>query len=430
MTPPLRIRFLGLLVLAALIVHLPRPAAAQSAQDIERAKESFKAGATAYAAGEYLAAIQALDAAYALTPAPAIAFSLAQAERRQYFVGHERPHLDRAITLYRRYIDQIPSGGRRADALDALSQLEPLAATLAPIHPEPGPQVKGPAVEDRGAPRPTRVMITAEAPGAQLSLDGGTPVASPLIREVEAGRHHVDSTAAGYFSEGRDFTAVAGELIPVAVSLRERPSTVALTTSADAEIYVDGAFVRRGGDRVPLQLPSGAHRLNVAEKGHHLSLRTLTLGPGETQDISVALDPTWQRRAARVLFVGGGVALGAGIVFSVLAVGTEDRAQEFLRKQAAGNVSSGELSSYRGAVTDRDRYRMATAVSLVSAVTFLVTGLLLYEMDHPDPKELNRRAPSFEGDPVAKAEGPARPHVQLTPVLAAGGFSAVLGGTF
>src|SRR5262245_22479582 len=116
------------LALALLLVCAPALARAQSRQDLERAKASFQAGATAYAVGEYLAAIQALEAAYAITPSPAIAFSLAQAERRQYFVGHERPHLDRAIALFRQYVDQVPSAGRRADALDALSQLEPLAA--------------------------------------------------------------------------------------------------------------------------------------------------------------------------------------------------------------------------------------------------------------------------------------------------------------
>src|SRR3954469_15887621 len=92
--------------------------------DLDRAKESFKAGAAAYAAGDYLAAIQALEAAYQLTPLPAIAFSLAQAERRQYFVDRSFAHLERAVTLFRRYIELSPSGSRRADALDALSQLE------------------------------------------------------------------------------------------------------------------------------------------------------------------------------------------------------------------------------------------------------------------------------------------------------------------
>ena len=90
---------------------------AEPASDVERAKESFRAGATAYAAGDYLAAIQALDAAYQLTPLPAIAFSLGQAERRQYFVDHASDHLRRAISLFHRYVELSPTGSRRADAL-------------------------------------------------------------------------------------------------------------------------------------------------------------------------------------------------------------------------------------------------------------------------------------------------------------------------
>jgi tetratricopeptide (TPR) repeat protein len=137
------------------LLHISATALAQS-DEVERAKASFKAGATAYAAGEYLAAIQALDAAYALTPIPAIAFSLAQAERRQYFVAHEREHLERAVLLFRRYVEQVPTGGRRADALDALSQLEPLAAL-----PPSGPAT--PTATDVDAIRRTRLMITSEA---------------------------------------------------------------------------------------------------------------------------------------------------------------------------------------------------------------------------------------------------------------------------
>jgi hypothetical protein len=171
--------------------------ASAQADAVERAKTSFKAGATAYAAGEYLAAIQALDAAYALTPIPAIAFSLAQAERRQYFVAHERAHLDRAVMLFRRYVDQVPSGGRRADALDALSQLEPLAATL----PSSGTPA---APAESNDVRRTRLMITSEAPGASISIDGGPPAPSPLIREVSPGKHQVEVTAEGFYPDRRE----------------------------------------------------------------------------------------------------------------------------------------------------------------------------------------------------------------------------------
>jgi tetratricopeptide (TPR) repeat protein len=87
----------------------PSQPSVQTNDDLERAKASFKAGAAAYAAGEYPAAIQALDTAYELTPLPAIAFSLGQAERRQYFVAHERQHLERAVALFRRYVADVPS---------------------------------------------------------------------------------------------------------------------------------------------------------------------------------------------------------------------------------------------------------------------------------------------------------------------------------
>ena len=428
-------RPLGVLAfLLASSVLSPRNGLAQEPAEVERAKESFKAGATAYAAGEYLAAIQALDAAYQLTPLPAIAFSLAQAERRQYFVGHERSHLDRAIMLYRRYIDQIPTGGRRADALDALSQLEPLAATLGQSQPPGGrpPSLEGPARpgdETHPVLRPTRLMITVETPGALLSLDGGLPAPSPLIREVEPGPHRVQTSASGFFTDERELMAVPGELIPVAVSLRERPSTISVTTPPEAELYVDGAFVSRGGDHVPLQVPSGSHRLSIAQKGHAVSRQTLTIGPGETLQIPVTLAPTWQRRASRGLFVGGAVALGAGIILSVLTVDAEDRAQEFLRKQSAGNVSSQELSDYHGAVADRGRFRVATAVSLGSAAAFLLTGLFLYELDRPDPQELApRTTASTSTDPPPRTASSSTSSLQLrvAPLLAWQGLGASL----
>ena len=182
-----------------LLALSPAVAGAQRAGDLERAKDSFKAGATAYAAGEYLAAIQAFEAAYALTPLPPIAFSLGQAERRQYFASHERPHLDWAIALFRRYIEQVQTGGRRADALDALSQLEPLAAIKA-----------GDSAAAVEAARPTRLLLTCEAPGAELSLDGGPAAPSPLIREVPPGPHQLAVSAPGFFPVTREVTAVAG----------------------------------------------------------------------------------------------------------------------------------------------------------------------------------------------------------------------------
>jgi hypothetical protein len=411
---------LGLLLSAGL---LGLPALADPPSDLERAKQSFKAGATAYAAGDYLAAIQALDAAYQLTPLPAIAFSLAQAERKQYFVDHARPHLERAISLFRKYVDLSPVGSRRADALDALSQLEPLAAT------EPRPAA--PALPREAEPaRRTRLLFTSDAPGARLLLDGAPPAVSPLIREVEPGKHRVLVEAPGFFASQREVTAIAGELILTPVPLRERPSTLAIWTAADAEIYVDGVFLGQGGQGIVLELASGTHRLAVGQKGRHVALRDLTLERGKAQTVRIDLAPTAQRIAADALFIGGGAALGASLFFSALTVRSEGQAEAFLGRRAERYVSSSELYSYNAAISDRNRYRIGTGVCLAAAAGFFITGLFLHEFDQPNPQLLYRTAPR----PGARLPPPSPPArgfpMQVVPVVSANGFGAMLGGIF
>jgi hypothetical protein len=410
--------FRGVLVLAL----LPARAVAQQQDDVERAKASFKAGATAYAAGEYVAAIQALGAAYAITPVPAIAFSLAQAERRQYFTAHEREHLDRAISLFRRYVDQVSSGGRRADALDALAQLEPLAAVQVPAG-----VTRSPGEND--ATRRTRLMVSTEAPSARLSLDGGSPAPSPLIREVPPGKHRVEVSAEGFYPEERELTAVLGELIPEVVTLRERPSTVVISAPSSAEIYVDGAFSTRGGDWVTLELPSGPHRLAVAEKGHRVAARLLELERGKSQTVGITLEPTRQRKAAVVLFISGAAALASTAVFGALTVRAESRAQDFLVKQTQGNVTTSDLAGYQEDVAARNRYRLATAIGLASSAGFFITGFFLYELDQPNSEQLHRASTTPEIDRSPPRDGASR-RIRVTPVALPGNFGAFLEAAF
>ncbi|HKO49160.1 MAG TPA: PEGA domain-containing protein [Polyangiaceae bacterium] len=394
--------------------------AADPPSDLERAKESFKAGATAYAAGDYLAAIQALDAAYQLSPLPAIAFSLGQAHRRQYFVDHAREHLDRAIALFRQYVELAPSGSRRPDALDALSQLEPLAAA-----PSKAPS---PGESNADAVRRTRVLVTTDAPGAELVLDGAPASSSPLIREVEPGKHRVRVTAPGFFPSERELNAVPGELTLTPVPLRERPSTLGIWTSADADIYIDGAYLSPGGEGVRVQLPSGKHRLAVGQKGHVVALREVTLQRGKTQNIRVTLEQTPQRITSQVLFIAGGASLGASLVFSALAIRAEGEAEEFLGELGIKNVSAAALTSYNTSVNERDRYQLATGVSLAASAGFFITGLFLHELDQPDPQSLYRTAPR----PGTELPPPAAPkaHLRVAPVFYANGLGAMLGGSF
>lgn len=357
----------------------PTPPSPTSAADLARAKESFKAGAAAYAAGEYLAAIQALEAAYTLTPLPAIAFSLGQAERRQYFVTRQRDHLARSIALFRRYIEEVPSGGRRTDALDALAQLEPIAAKLETAEPAPSQ----PAPE-----RHTRLIIFSEAPGAHIAVDGELHSSSPAVVEVTPGKHQVRVEARGFGAVQREVTAIAGELVPVSVALAPLPSRLLLSTPPEADVYIDGVFASQGGEQLALELPSGSHRISVTQNGHRVVSRAIQIERGETQSHGFSLEATSQRRASHALFIGGAATAAAGGAFTYLALRSQQSAQEFLELVEQRNVSVAEQVRYGADVTQRNRYRWLAGASFGASLGMLITGLFLHELDEPEPEDL------------------------------------------
>jgi len=349
-----------------------RPAAAQEADDRERAKASFRAGANAYAAGDYLAAIQALDAAYELSPLPAIAFSLAQAERKQYGVKREREHLERALKLFRLYLEQEPNGPRKADAQLAIVELSPQLGS-ASVGESPA----------KAQARPTRLMIVTDAPGGRIALDGGAPSASPLIREVSPGRHRAHVAASGYYDLDRDVTAVPGELILSEVRLTERPTSLYVWAPSGADIYVDGVYVAQGGPLATIPLATGAHQLTVAQKGRRVVRRDVVLERGHTHTEMVTLEPTAQRFVSQGLFIGGGAALSLGLALSVFAVHSQNDAETFLARQRHKTVSNAERVAYQASIVGRNRYRTGAVISVAGSVGFFITGLFLRELDRP-----------------------------------------------
>jgi hypothetical protein len=277
----------------------------------------------------------------------------------------------------------VTSGGGRADADDAVALVERLAALAS----------AAPAAAAAEATRPARLMITADAPGTRLALDGAAPVASPLIREVAPGQHRIEAAAEGFFSEQREVTAVAGELIPAVLVLRERLGAVTVTAPAGAEVYLDGVFRRRGGAPLTVELPSGPHRLTVAERGHRLSSRVLAVERGRGQDVTVSLSPTPQRRVARLLLLGSAVPLAAGLALGLAAKLEEDRAQDVLARRAQGNLSSGDLGRYQDAVAARNHFRTAAIGSLAVTGAGLLAALALHLVDYPDPEAIHATGP-------------------------------------
>src|SRR5690606_6314879 len=106
----------------------------------------------------------------------------------------------------------------------------------------------------------------------------------------------------------------------------------------DAEIYVDGAFASLGGARVVLPVASGSHRVSVMQTGYRTVTQEVEVARGGRERLRFELEPTAQRITSNVLLVGGAVAIGAGTFLSVLAVQSEDAAQDFLAKLERENA--------------------------------------------------------------------------------------------
>jgi tetratricopeptide (TPR) repeat protein len=403
--------------LALSVLGASLPAAAQQPPvqegDLERAKASFKAGAKAYAAGDYLAAIQALDAAYAVSPLPAIAFSLAQAERKQYFVDQRREHLDRAIALFRQYLDQEPRGARREDASLAIAQLETLLGAGA------GPKASASLPQQR----PTRLMIQSNAPGAIISLDGGQATPSPLIREVTPGKHRALVRAQGFQPAERDVTAVQGELLLTEIELSELPASLFVWAPARSDIVVDGVYVGQGGALVTVPVSAGPHQLTVLRKGCRVVRRDLRVERGQSHSEVVALERTTQRQLSELLFIGGGAALGASLVWSAFAVRAQNDAEDFLRRLGSDPGRPADRIGYDASIVERNRFRTAATVSVAGSVGMFITGLFLHELDRPTVSAGPPREP-------ARKESASLPRFQLTPQASSADLGASLQMSF
>lgn len=394
---------------------------AQPAQPRE-AKQYFQAGATAYAMGDYRAAIQAFDAAYTLTPLPAIAFSLAQAERREYFASREPAHLLRAIELFRAYLAAVSSGGRRADATDALAQLEPLALALQQS--STGQAAQAPAAEaDR-----TRLLVRCEARAARIALDGGPLVPSPLITETTAGPHRVRVEAPGYFPNEQQVTTALGELVPIEVVLRERPAVVIVGSDHGADVYVDGELMPDAARSGQIELRAGRHQIAFAKKGHALDTRTVRLARGQTRQVRPQLKLTGQRVAAISLFAIGGGTLIAGLTLTSLALDRQQAAQQLDDRRKTQNLTPAQRESYEDAKESRNRFRVAAIAGLTAAAGCLVTGLLLYQLDDPSPLEAAARARASERQ-RERARG-VRVGLTAVPTGRIRSFGVEVGGTF
>jgi hypothetical protein len=397
------------------------------ADPTEDARVLFEAGARAYQLGDFRAAIQAFEQAYKAEARPGILFSIAQAHRRQYFVDRRPAHVAVALKYYRDYLALVTQGGRRADAVTALSEVEPLAARL-----EQEGQLQPVSSVDT-ADSTTRLMVSSTAPKATIVLDdGAAPRDVPLITEVTPGKHIAKIEAEGFLGERREIQVIPGAVTAIDVVLHEKPARIEVRTVPGAQVLVDGRVVASTPLARPLEIDPGHHAITVIKLGHEPFLEEVDLARGGSHTFTAPLRRTTARKIATGL-LGGGAALGlSGIVTGVLALGKESTAREIKDRMDQGTVicrgdTCPDLANYNAAVGARDGLREATGALFGIGVASAGAGALLYFFDDRGTPQKSAQ------EPAPQKADPARStpvEISAAPAIGPGILGAMFTGTF
>lgn len=357
-------------VMAAVMTTTTVESLAQNS--LEQARILFDAGAQAFAAGRYKEAVESFKEAYALSGKPQAVFSLAQAERRLYLVSNDTQHLHSAIAHFRKYLELVPDGGRRNDAVEGLEQMEVIAAREAkPVEPKE-------AVPEIAL---GRILISSATPGATIVIDGTKEGASPLVEVVSPGSHKVRVSAPGYITEERDITAVEKIMVPLEVTLREEPAYLTLTTEYGALIRLDGRMLGEAPVAKKLELKPGSHTLTISLPGHYPRRETIQLQAGKTNTLDVQLDKTRQRMLSYALLgLAGAGFIGAGIQGAVV-LQQQATAQDILQQTQSGNISATQLDEYNASVVTAENLQNSTTITVVSASILGIAGVMTYFSD-------------------------------------------------
>ncbi len=415
MTHPQILRSARILLAGLALTLLVRVGRAEDSA-LDKAREYFQAGAQAYAVGEFAAATQAFEQAYQLVPRPAVLFSIAQAERKQYFLDHQSEHLRKAIGLYKRYLDEETQAARKSDAAQALSELEPLAAQIA----APEVEAKPNSPASNTASPPTRLMITSQAQDARIWLDNQPAIESPLIRQVDPGEHVVRVTAPGYEDSSRKVVAVNGAIITVDMALAERPAKLVVNAREGALLSIDGRVQGECPFPKPLELQAGSHLVTLTLSGFVGVSREQILVRGETTVVTAPMPRTRQRTVSYIMLGTAASAVTAGGVFTYFAFQQQSAAQAFLDAKGRAQLSSGEAAQYESTRIARDRLRMAAFTSVGIGAGLAIGGALLIALD-------GRTVENQTEQGVPKREGPT---ISAQPIAGPGVMGLGAHGTF
>lgn len=377
-----------------LVLALVLLVSASAHADKQKAEQLFRTGEKAYRAQKFLAAAQSFELAYKELAAPEIAFSAAQAYRRQYRVDPSHPeYVELAVKYYRIYLDQRQTGGRVGDAADNLESMErelvrlggaskvhrqsetkPLLGVAVVFADQQTSGGKLREVEEEGKSAVPETPVTAKIDGKVVEAD--------VLHEVSDGEHVVRAEAAGYEPAEKRVRVVAGAPHLEDFTLQPLPAQLAIDTEAGATVIVDGRGVGEA-PLAPVPLAGGSHVITIVHAGRKPAAREIVVERAEHKRVTIALEPTARRRAVRWVAIGSGsLAVLAGVT-GLGALYWNGQAVDKRDLLQMGNQDKAVLDDYNHARTYRNGSITATWVLGGASVAVGLTALWLYYFDSP-----------------------------------------------
>ncbi len=332
----------------------------------------FRVGAQAFRANKFDVAARSFEQAYARDARPEIAFSIAQANRLQYYYDRSAWRLQRAMQMYEAYLKALPSGPRARDAIDHIAEISPILDEV---------RRRGELVP-YAAPVSTQIVVGAEVDKAEVTI-GGKPAALWEAVDVTEGVHEVVVVAAGYEVARRKVPITTGRFVPVDIPLVEKPARLTIAAEDGARAYVDGRPVDPNRE---LAVAPGSHFVSVTRRGRQPWSRAVVLERDRGTKLVAPLVATTQRKIAGWVILSGGVlgaATGTAALWGFAARRDAERLDDARRALGA---TPADLARYNERVADvelRDRIALGLGVATVGV---LGLGLAMWVFDHDPPK--------------------------------------------